>query len=273
MKNKLNVPLVLLLSAIIAACSSGKKSVENEGEEVSTAEVAKVIEKKFKYPIPTSFQVTTMLQDANAAFVLNITNPVENVDRYETQRDKALNLGIYGADLSYASTYNAQEETMALLKVTKILIDELEIPGVFNDDMVTRVEQNIDNKDSLILIVTQSFYNTYEELGNSGQDKMGFLVVAASWIEGLYITCNLAISSNYDKGIMGIVAEQKKSAEILSDIATKYAVEDPDVESIRPLLAYMKLVYDGIDPAIGITKGQLDDVFSNVSSTRDEIVN
>lgn len=273
MKNKLNVLLMIIFGTLISACNSGKKEGGDATEEVTTAEVAKVVESKFKYPIPTSFQVTSMLQEAKAAFVLNITNPVENIDKYETQRDRALNLGIYGADLSYATTYNAQEETLALLKATKSLVDGLEIPGVFNDDMVSRVEQNIDNKDSLILIVTQSFYNTYEELGNSGQDKMGFLVVAASWIEGLYITCNLAISSNYDSGIMGIVAEQKKSAEILSDIATKYAVEDPDVESIRPLITFMKLAYEGIDPAVGITQGQLDDIYNNVASTRDEIVN
>lgn len=270
MKNILNTLCIGLLAASIVACSSGKKS--EDAEKVTLENVKEKVEKEFEYPIPTSFEVTELLQDAGAAFVWNITNPTSNVDKYETQRDKALNLGVYGADLSYACTYNSQEETMEMLKASKTLIDGLEIPGVFDDEMVTRVEQNLGNKDSLILIVTKSFYNTYTELNKAGQDKMSFLVVAGSWIEGIYITCQLAISSDYDPRMLNIVAEQKKSANKLAELASTYA-DDPDVESVRPLLEFMKIIYEGIDPAVGITKGQLDDINSNVEITRSEIIN
>lgn len=269
MKHTLNILCIALLAATIVACSSGKKS--DEADKATLENVKEKVEKEFEYPIPTSFEVTELLQDAGAAFVWNITNPIENVDKYETQRDKALNLGIYGADLSYACTYNSQEETMQMLKASKALIDGLEIPGVFDDEMVARVEKNLDNKDSLILIVTKSFYNTYTELNKAGQDKMSFLVVAGSWIEGLYITCQLAISSDYDPRMLNIVAEQKKAANKLAEFATQYA-EDTDVEAVRPLLEFMKIIYEGIDPATGITKGQLDDISNNVESTRNEII-
>ncbi|MEP2276555.1 MAG: hypothetical protein ABJH98_13950 [Reichenbachiella sp.] len=269
MKNILNILCIAMLATTIVACSSGKKS--DEAEKATLENVKEKVKKEFEYPIPTSFEVTELLQDAGAAFVWNITNPIDNVDKYETQRDKALNLGIYGADLSYACTYNSQEETMQMLKASKVLIDGLSIPGVFDDDMVARVEKNLDNKDSLILIVTKSFYNTYTELNKAGQDKMSFLVVAGSWIEGIYITCQLAISSDYDPRMLNIVAEQKKSAIKLAEFASKYA-EDPDIESVRPLLEFMKIIYEGVDPAIGITKGQLDDISSNVESTRNEII-
>ncbi|MFY0625916.1 MAG: hypothetical protein JXR07_06465 [Reichenbachiella sp.] len=253
---------------ILISCSGNQKS----NERVTTANVREKVEKEFKYPIPTSFEITQLLQNAEAAFVLNITNPVANVEKYETQRDKALNLGIYGADLSYASTYNMQEETLNVLNASKTLIDGLEIPGVFNTEMVNRVEQNLDNKDSLILIITESFYTTYDQLNKTGQEKIGYLVVAGSWIEGLYITTQLAIASNYDERMMQIVAEQKVAANILADAASKY-MDDPDVQAVAPLINYMKLSYEGVDPAVGITVGQLDDIIANVESTRNEIVN
>lgn len=269
--NKINI--ILILSIIISSCGEGKKEDKEEKEEkVTTANVKQAVEREFDYPIPTSFEVTNLLKDANAAFVLNITNPVENISKYETQRAKALNLGIYGADLSYASAYNMPTETMAFLEVSKNLIEELEIPGVFNEGMVSRMEQNLDNQDSLILIITESYYNTYEQLNQTGQDKISFLVVAASWIEGLYITSQLAVSSDYNERIMSIVAEQKKGAKILHDAAQKYA-EDADIQSILPLLSFMNIIYDGVDPNIGITKGQLNDIMSNVESTRNSIIN
>lgn len=271
MKNIQTIFYFLLGAAFIAGCSSETKKGENL-ETSSLENIKKKVEQEFEYPIPTSFQVTQLLQESGAAFVWNITNPITNVDKYETQRDKALNLGIYGADLSYACTYNSNDEAMALFKTSKILIDGLEIPGVFDNGMVESVEQNIDNNDSLILIVTKSYYNTYSELNKAGQDKLSFLVVAASWIEGLYLTSELTISSNYDEKMLKIVANQKKSAIKLAEIATQYA-DDPDVESVRPLLQFMKIIYEGVDPTLGITKGQLDDIHANVSSTRNEIIN
>lgn len=267
MKNLLNYFFVLLTISILFACGGKKKE-----ERVTTANVREKVEREFEYPIPTSFEVTQLIQDADAAFVINITNPVENVEKYETQRDKALNLGIYGADLSYASTYNMQEETLNFLNASRTLIDGLAIPGVFNDDMVTRVEQNLDNKDSLILIITESFYNSYDQLNKTGQDKLGFLVVAASWIEGLYITCQLAIASEYDERLMSVVAEQKKAAKILADAASKYE-DDEDIKAVAPLINFMNISFEGIDPAVGITVGQLDDIIKNVESTRNDIIN
>ncbi len=257
----------MLLSLTVISCGGKKSGDENQ---VTTANVKEVVEREFDYPIPTSFEVTTLLQDAGAAYVLNITNSVENVDKYETQRSKALNLGIYGADLSYASTYNMHEETLSILEASKKLIDGLDVPGVFNENMLKRVNENMDNQDSLILIITESFYNTYEQLNQTGQEKISFLVVAASWIEGLYITTQLAISSDYDKRLMAIIAEQKTAANILAETAAKYQ-DDEDVNAVAPLINFLKLTYEGVDPAVGITKGQLDDIMDNVGMTRNKI--
>ncbi len=264
---------VAALSGCILACSGGKKQQETTNDTaIDTEQISKMVEKEFKYPIPTSYEVTQLLQDADAAFVLDITNPVENVDKYETQRTKALNLGVYGADLSYASTYNKQEETMKFLEVSRSLINDLQISNVFTQDMANRIEANIDNKDSLIQIISKSFYRTYEQLNQNGQDKLALLVVAGSWIEGLYITTQLAISSNYDKRLMDIVGNQKTAAKKLAELCEKYK-DDEDVNAVLPLIRFLNLTYDGVIEEAGITKGQLGDILDNVKSTRDEIIN
>lgn len=259
-----------ILIGAIASCGN-KKSTEKQEIPIETEEISEIVKKEFKYPIPTSYQVTQLLQDADAAFVLDITNSVENVDKYETQRDKALNLGIYGADLSYASTYNKQEETMQLLQASRGLIDGLQISNVFTQAMADRIEANIENKDSLISIISKSFYRTYEQLNQNGQDKLALLVVAGSWIEGLYITAQLAISSNYDERIMDIVGNQKLAAQKLAELCEKYQ-DDEDVKSILPLIRFMNLIYDGVIEGSRITQGQLGDILENVESTRNEII-
>lgn len=259
-----------VISMLTYGCgSSGSKEESSDSAESTT--VLEKIEREFKYPIPTAYQVTQLLQDAEASFVLGITNSPENVDRYETQKDKALNLGIYGADLSYASTYNRQEETMAFLNASKQLVDDLQLSSVFTPTMVGRVENNLTNKDSLILIVTESFYDTYEYLNKNGQNKTSLLVVTGSWIEGLFITSQLAISSNYDPRIMDIVSKQKAPANQLFDLLSEH-LGDNDVSEVLPFLNYLKNTFATIDSNTPLTQEQLDDIFSNVDKTRGAIV-
>jgi hypothetical protein len=272
LKNTFSLLLLITMIVSIVGCSNSKKPEKSTGQATDKiVEANRIFEKEFKYPIPTSFEITQGLEEAGAAFVLAITNPVENVDKYETRRSKALNLGIYGADLSYASTYNKKDETRKLLQASKELIDGLEIANVFDQSMADRIEVNIEDKDSLIAIITQSFYDTYQQLNENGQDKIALLVVVGSWIEGLYISSNLAISSNYDENIMNTVSGQKIAARKLAELCEKYK-DDIDVKSILPLIRFMNLIYDGVIEGAGITKGQLGDILENVESTRSEIV-
>ena len=71
-----------------------------------------IIQEISDYPLPSSFEVTKLLVEAGASYILNLCNPVDNVNRYISLKSKALNLGVYGADLSYAATYNQAQETM-----------------------------------------------------------------------------------------------------------------------------------------------------------------
>ena len=123
----------------------------------------------------------------------------------------------------------------------------------------------------MITIVTQSFFKTYQELNKAGQSKLSFLVVAGSWIEALYITCQLSISSEYDKDLMDIIAKQKTSASRLTELAEEYQ-DDADIASILPLLRFMNLTYGGVNESVALTEGQLNDILNNVELTRNEII-
>ena len=58
------------------------------------------------YPLPTSAEVIKMLTELEVGYIIGITNPVENTKKYFSSSTRAVNLGVYGADLSYATLYN-----------------------------------------------------------------------------------------------------------------------------------------------------------------------
>ena len=264
----LSILLFILTGTILSGCG-GSSGSGSEGASEDITEIKEEIIRKFKYPIPSSFEVVDMLQNADAGFVLGITNSADNVDKYFTQRSKALNLGIYGADLSYVTTYNRQDETMSFLESSKRLINELEITSTFNQDFVEKVESNIENKDALIDIITESFYDTYNVLNEKGEDRLSLLVVAGSWIEGVYITTQIALSTGYNENFVNIIASQKAPLEELVRLMEEHS-DNEDINAVLPQLRYIQEVYNRVGEEL--TQEQIDDIAKNIEDTRNEIV-
>ncbi|RPH33836.1 MAG: hypothetical protein EHM93_03220 [Bacteroidales bacterium] len=263
------VKISTLLLAVMFFVSCGNRQAK-EAENSSVTPKEEAFKSVTKYPIPTAFEVIKLLNNAGATYILSISNPIENVDKYIPAKSKALNLGVYGADLSYASTYQMKQETMNYLKVSKKLIDELQITSAFNVEFAQRVEKNIDNKDSLIRIISDSFYDTYEFLVNNGKDNTSLLVMAGSWIEGLYITTQMAIISKNNEDILKIVANQKEPLTKLLSLLEPYKT-DKDVAEIAEVLKPLADIYNtiGIDK---LTPEQFEQINKAVAQVRGTIV-
>lgn len=194
---------------------------------------------------------------------------MENVDKYFTEKSKALNLGVYGANLSYASTYQMKQETMSYLKVSKKLIDDLQISTAFNKDFAEKVEDNIDDNDALIQIITDSFYDTYDYLINEGKDNLSLLVIAGSWIEGLYITSEMAIISKHNNDILKIIANQKEPLNKLMELMEPVS-EDPAIAEVMEMLKPLKAIYDKVEVE-NITNEQFEQIEKQISEIRTTI--
>ncbi len=196
-----------------------------------------------EYPIPNAVEVIELLQRAHAPYILGISNSSENVDRYFTEHSKALNLGVYGADLSYAGTYEMNQDIRLYLQVCKQLIDELNISTSFNQDFVQRVENNLEDKDSLINIISESFFDTYVFLTENRRDDLSLLVMMGSWIEGMYLTSQIAIGARDNTEISDIILQQDEPLEILLDLLDDHK----DDNFIGPFYQDLTEIYDFIE--------------------------
>ncbi|MFW6043007.1 MAG: hypothetical protein ACOCPW_01485, partial [Marinilabiliaceae bacterium] len=123
--------IIVSVALVFTACQSSGKKDSRDGEEKTKSEPR--IEKEeveedvreFVYPLPTTFEVTEMLNRIGASYILALSNSDDNVDKYLTEKKQALNLGVYGADLSYASTYNQKQPTIDYMEASKKLVDAL----------------------------------------------------------------------------------------------------------------------------------------------------
>jgi len=270
MKN-LRLAICAIVAVSLAACGGEKPSTANESEStietIEKEQVKKELE-NFVYPIPTPFKLTQMLSDIDAAFILSLTNSVENASKYITEGSKAVNLGIYGTDLSYASTYNQKQVVIDYINTTNKLIDELNFSQAADKDMPSKVEKYEDNKDSLVNLLTNSFYKTYSFLNENGRKEIAYLILAGTWIEGVYIATHISESTYSNVEIVKIIMEQKQPLNRLVEILSN----DKDIASVAEMLAELskiKTVYDGMEEG-SISEKQIADVTEQIEQIREK---
>jgi hypothetical protein len=221
------------------------------------------------YPVPTSYDITKYIYQAGAPYILSLSNGPEKAGEYITQRDKVLNLGVYAADLCYATTYMMKQGTMNYLEASKILIEDLGISTTFNTTYADRIEQNIDDRDSLIAVVTESFDDTWNYLVENQQDVLARLVVCGSWIEGVYITTHVALKAIDNTAFLEALAKQKVSLNELV-ILLEPVKDVSEVSDLYKGLFEIQGFFEGVGDIM--TDEQLKVLEEKISALRNSIV-
>jgi len=196
--------------------------------------------------IPSPLETASIFQEAGAEYNTDITNPVENVSNYSTNAQKALNFGVYGADLSYANIFDQSQESMFYMNCTKKMSDGLGITSAFDAATMERIEENINNRDSLLTIINDAFWIADAHLKENGQDHLSALIIAGGWIEGLYLgTKSLNLETAPNNNLMQRIADQKYSLNNLMELLITY--NNPDVIALEQKMKVLQSVFDKIE--------------------------
>ena len=131
------------------------------------------------------------------------------------------------------------------------------------------MENNLDTRDSLINIISDSFIDTWGYLVENEQDKLAILVVSGSYIEGIYITTQIAITAADNTSFLEVIAHQKKSLGSLVKILEPLK-EDADIEDIYKNLVDLAKIYEDVGDTL--TNKQLEDILSIIEPLRESIV-
>lgn len=206
-----------LFSTMISSCGSSSKKETTLADET----IEKQIE-AYTYPIPSAFEVTNMLNDIEASYLVGMGNDAEKAESYFTEKSKALNLGIYTADLAYATTYNQKSDIQTYFEASETLVRELDFTAAFDQSLPDEIDANIDNKDALVEIVTDMFQRAYSYLNEQGRSELSYLVLSGTVIEGLYLTTHISENNFQNPKIVEAILFQKEPLQELETMMAKY---------------------------------------------------
>ncbi len=263
------LPLLIIGFTGLTSCKDrGTAKQQKKIEE----QQAKTIEGQIQtnvYPLPTSAEVIKMLSDFEVGYTFGITNPPSNSKSYFSSTARAINIGVYGADLSYATIYNQQQEVINYLSAIRSLTNELNMSKIYDENMYTEIKNNFDKRDTLVKILTNTFNETYAYLIQNDQQPLALLVVGGAWVEGVYLTTQVSDAAYQYEGISRVLLEQKKSLDTYLEITQPY-MTDTIVSDFVKKLDPVKKVYDGIGTSL--TEQNIKDITTAIVGIRSQII-
>ena len=282
---------------LVTSCGGDKKKSENPEEiqeDTSKAVSAGVLNIGGElFSIPSPLQTAMLIQGSGAPYDKSILNTKDNLNQYATDYYKALNLGIYGADLGYVSMYSKTQDALVYLTAVKKLSDELGVSGAFDVATMKRFQDNMSNKDSMMVLVGLAYREGDAFLKNNKRNDISGLILTGGWIESL----NFAISVNKTKSSEDVkhrIADQKLALSSIIKLLSQFETNPEYVGLIEELKGLSK-VYDTIEykfisekpetdvanktttinshTDVVISKEQLDLITSKIEAIRKKITN
>ena len=221
---KLNIVLALAAGLLAMSCANNSKPKVGGDVDLSNLDINNELNraKQVFYALPSPVETAHLIQSTGVSYNMDLANPTSNVDKYTSTAQKALNFGVYGADLSYASLFNQTQTAIQYMATAKKLADELGIFDFVQPDIANRIENNINDRDSLMEIITEGFTNANEYLNDAGRAEVAALIVAGGWIESLYLSTELAEMANNITRLIDLVIDQRYSLSILVKMLETY---------------------------------------------------
>lgn len=260
--------MVLSFSGITSC--KGKKD-NSEQKQINLDEVEELSKEigEAVYPLPTSADVIKMLTELEVGYIIGISNETENVKNYVTSSARAINLGIYGADLSYATLYNMNQDVINYLGAIRSLSNDLNMGKIYNERLYEQIKENFDDRDKLVSLLTNAFNGTYSYLTDNDQQSQALMVISGAWVEGMYITTHISETVFHVEGIVKVLLEQKKSFDLLIDIAKPHS-DDPSVKEMLDILEPMRVIYEGLDTSLSLKN--VEDITRTIESIREKLI-
>jgi len=198
----------IVATMLIAACGSDNTKEESITTPVEDSVVAEAETEEITYSLPSPLQIASIFKKSGLKYKAGITSELKDPAKYTTNLSKAINLGVYSADLSYAVLNKQNQEAMTYMKLSRQLADNLGIGSVFDQgNLSKRFEKNLTNEDSLAYIIAELQMVTDMYLDENDQQQVTSIVFSGAWIESMYIASRV-FEKGKDKSLNNKLAEQ-----------------------------------------------------------------
>ena len=233
---------VLAVSSILLTACPGGDTDPNTDPEIQIEDTTKLETGEVNplnvvpvggamFSVPSPIQLGSIIQKSGAPYNEDILNNPKSYEGYVDLVSQSLNLGVYGADLGYCALYDKQQESIGYIRSAQKLSDILGISDAFDIKTIQSVERNLDNKDSLLYIISNSYRKADDYLQTSDLKHIGALIIVGGWIESVHFAGILG-KENKSEEVVDMIGMQKHTINTMLDKMLERHFNEPGVEEV-----------------------------------------
>lgn len=198
--------------------------------------------KAIYYRFPSPDEMVTILNEHKPDYITGIINSDRKSGEYLISKTQALNLGVYIADLAYLAYYGKHKESVGYLNAVYTLSDKLNITSAFEEELISRIQNNITNSDSLRVLADYAMTSISNYLMANDKEETFAIISIGGFVEVMYLSLQVTDEFSEDNPVLQRIADQKATLVNLIKFTSQFD-DISAIESIR-LLKKIKSVYD-----------------------------
>ena len=262
----------------------------SEAEKLSPEAIAD-ISKNISSPV----EIANLLQTLQVPFSQSYLAESIDANKQSTSFDKALKLGIHGADLGYLNMYEKTGSSLDVLSSIRKIAEDIKVGQFFDFEAIKRLSKNKSNLDSLLFLSIDSYNKIDTYLRSDDRGQLSALMIIGVWIEGQYLATQV-VKQYPDKMLSDRIGEQKIILNDLLLLVSPYCNHDPeftslckDMHDIKEKYHDIRITYTQGDPVsveknggltikqtetsvVTMSKEQLDGVIEITKKIRDRLI-
>ena len=253
---------LLILMPFFWLVSCNDEPENNNNNVVDSTDVTTENNVQTFFLVPSPEDVFGFADDESLVFSKELLNSVDNLSKYDNDiKLQEFNFGVYAADLAYSASFTKNDETVQYLNIVRELSQDIGLSDVFNESLIHRIENVSPEKDSLISLSNDTYFDIIRYLERNDKTSTLAIMAVGGWMECMYLVVNLTPYDASDKTIQK-VADQKM---IVSNL-WRFLKQNEDVPTIKSLMDdFVKIVdiYNNLE----ITEGEPNTALTSNNET------
>jgi len=171
---------------------------------------------KVIYALPTPIEASMLVKNWGIPYPELLNSPA-NASRYLTKQKMAVNFGVYITDITCAALYEQAQTVLRYKQAMQLLIEGLGLKSAIDQNLLERLEENLNNKNELMKIISDIYSSCTDFLSEDDRDFYALAMLAGGWVEGMYIATNMINETDLAEAerMKQIILDNKKTFDLL----------------------------------------------------------
>ncbi|MBN1252066.1 MAG: hypothetical protein JXA16_08010, partial [Bacteroidales bacterium] len=249
---------VLSISLLLISCSNSnnkEKQQNDNNQQIDRDKSENTVKSNVytSYNLPLPIEIYKFLKNNNIEFNLQLLNSKDKQANTFTDISKAINLGFYSSDLAYCTIFDQSQESVDYFSISIELAHELDITEGYDEKVLDRTYDNIENNDSLSNIAEEAYWKTCNYLEKNKKINILPFIIVGSWLESMHILTESSKNITDKKLIYAEIYNQKESLknlifylfEVMND-SNAFIVND-DIQAVIKSLKLIQAEFEKIN--------------------------